>query len=43
MKALIDSMVIRLRRPIRTRARSPLPHIRQIVVLHAEHACRLVL
>ena len=32
MKALIDSMVIRLRRPIRTRARSPLPHIRQIVV-----------
>jgi hypothetical protein len=32
MKALIDSMVIKLRRPIRTRIRSPLPHICQIVV-----------
>jgi hypothetical protein len=32
MKVLIDSMAIRLRRPIRTRARSPRQHIRQIVV-----------
>jgi hypothetical protein len=32
MNALIESMVISVRRPIRTRARSPRPHIRQIVV-----------